>query len=59
MGREQHPRRTDPALRRPVLDECLLKSRQPSAVSQPLDRGDLTALTAFKTNSERYSRIRV
>src|SRR6266545_3199682 len=44
MRGEQHAGRTDPALRRAVLDERLLQCRQPSAISQSLDRGDLAAL---------------
>src|SRR6266540_903999 len=43
MGREQHPRRANPALRGALLDERLLKRRQPSAISQSLDCGDLAA----------------
>src|SRR4051812_5227942 len=38
MRGKQHPRSTDPALRGAVLDECLLKSRQPFAVSKPFHR---------------------
>jgi len=41
---KQHSRRTDPALRGTVFDERLLQGRQPSAISQSLDRRDLAAL---------------
>ena len=42
MGREQHPRRADPALRRAVLDECLLQSRQTAVFqSQPFHCHDI------------------
>jgi len=44
VGREQHSGSTDAALRRAVFDERLLKGRQPSAISQSLDRGDLASL---------------
>ncbi|HEV8382905.1 MAG TPA: hypothetical protein VGQ29_15065 [Gemmatimonadales bacterium] len=44
MRREQHSRRADPALRRAVLNESLLEGRQPSAIGQSLDRGNLAAL---------------
>src|SRR6185503_16339220 len=41
MGREQHTRRAYPALRRSVIDQCLLQCRQLLAVSKTFNRQDL------------------